>query len=147
MQIPSNGALYATVGAFSLYYPNMPWEEYLNSFLSGIVKVNDEEVLEINVFFEGIYQLLKVTPPRILANYLTWRVILDSIIYIRHDGLIKSRLNVLSAKYGITKYPPRCEFLISNIFFEFYLSNSINFFKLNCTDGNDALGSFLKIFI
>lgn len=61
-------------------YPNIPWTEYLNGLLAphGQVKTNEAIVVEAPSYLKFFSVLISNTPKRVLANYISWRVLKDS---------------------------------------------------------------------
>ena len=78
-----------TVNELSNKYPSIPWEQFLNNLLSGITTVEKNEVINVVEpnFIAGLEKLLKTTSPRVLANYVSWRNIRDSISFIHNEKL------------------------------------------------------------
>ena len=70
-------------------YPSIPWKEYLNTLLAGVTEIDENEIVNVVKpnFIAGLEKLLKTTSSRVLANYITWRVIRDSIDYTFTDEL------------------------------------------------------------
>ena len=95
-----------SLGLLSYLSPSIPWKEYLNTFLLGVTEVDENETVFANDVIVGIGSLLKKTPARVLANYLTWRVIIDSVGLI-HNSFRNSQLPLYSAMSGAPEFPPR----------------------------------------
>lgn len=70
-----------TVKQLTDKYFYIPWRNYINSILRPDASVNnDEEIIVGDVgFFDKLGNILDATPKRTLANYLAWRVIVDSV--------------------------------------------------------------------
>ena len=97
----------ASVGYFALTYPSIPWKEYSNTFLADVVKIDENYTINISDVVPEVELLLKKTPARVLANYITWRVIQDSIDFTLDDKLI-NRINMqYFVTYGTVRGPPR----------------------------------------
>ena len=96
-----------SLGLLSYLSPSIPWIEYLNTFLLGVTEVDENETVYASDEIVGIGSLLKKTPARVLANYLTWRVILDSVSLIRNERLGNSQLMLNSVMYGTVESSPR----------------------------------------
>ena len=79
----------------------------MNIFLADIVKVDEYETISVNHVVNEIEILLKKTPVRVLANYITWRVILGSVGLALNERLRKSQLMLNSVMYGTVESSPR----------------------------------------
>lgn len=61
-------------------YPEISWLSYLNSILYPHEKLESSEEIVINLphIFKHLVELYKKTPKRVLANYICWRVAMES---------------------------------------------------------------------
>lgn len=68
-------------------YPYIPWVDYVNSLLPSPLSVDsDEPVIVLKpIFFENLGKLLSETSPRVIANYLMWRVASFSTYFLTDD--------------------------------------------------------------
>ena len=107
----NGSALYnpLTLDVLSNKYPSIPWKEYLNTLLSGITEIQQNEIINVfePKFIAGLEKLLKTTSPRVLANYATWRVIRESIDFTLNDDLRNRQLKFKSVLSGISVRPSR----------------------------------------
>lgn len=74
-------------------YPYMKWVDYINALLPSPLSVDENEVIVVRVpsYFDRLGELLQDTPNRVIANYMVWRVVDHSIIYL-NDKLRKRKL-------------------------------------------------------
>ncbi|XP_031777451.1 neprilysin-2-like [Nasonia vitripennis] len=65
-------------------YTSIPWAKYLNEILKPHTSVAADEVVIVAVpsFLADFEKLIQTTPKRILANYLLWRVSMDSASFL-----------------------------------------------------------------
>lgn len=70
-----------TLTELSKKYPYISWLDYLNTFLEPYVRLSKDSVIHVAVpsFFENLEKLLTGTPNRVLSNYFTWRLIMESV--------------------------------------------------------------------
>ncbi|OXU31078.1 hypothetical protein TSAR_014235 [Trichomalopsis sarcophagae] len=85
--------------------PKVPWNEYVNCLTEPTIHINETDnvlrVLNIHYIFK-IRQFLNSTPKRVLANYMIWRVIADTIPHLPHRiNKIERRFRRLSANNGV----------------------------------------------
>ncbi|RWS25636.1 membrane metallo-endopeptidase-like 1 [Leptotrombidium deliense] len=58
--------------------PNTKWSKYFNSLLNDPISSNDEIIVNVPTFIKKVDELIPRTDKRILANYMIWRVVLQS---------------------------------------------------------------------
>ena len=106
-----------TVNDLSNKFPSIPWKEYLNTFLSGITEVQEDEVVNVAEpnFIAGFEKLLKTTSSRVLANHLTWNLIQVSIDFIFNEELRNRQLKFKSMFSGVREFPPRLVIFFINL--------------------------------
>ncbi|XP_008202483.2 neprilysin-2 [Nasonia vitripennis] len=65
-------------------YASIPWAKYLNEILKPHTSVAADEVVIVAVpsFLADFEKLIQTTPKRVLANYLLWRVSMDSASFL-----------------------------------------------------------------
>ena len=85
------------------------WTEYIQNILLDVDNVTVygfEKVIVANLtYFEKLSNLLTTTKPRVLANYLVWQAVKNSMKYLNDDALkIKQRYD--KAILGIQVLPP-----------------------------------------
>lgn len=85
--------------------PKFPWNRYVNCLAEPTVHINETDklirVLNPHYIF-NLRQFLNNTPKRVLANYLVWRVIADTIPHLHNRiGKIERRFRRLSANNGV----------------------------------------------
>ncbi|XP_076238812.1 M13 family metallopeptidase neprilysin 2 isoform X2 [Calliopsis andreniformis] len=97
-----------TVRTLSKNYPSIPWKEYINKILAPVVQVDENEVISVSVpsFISDLEKLLAVTPKRVQANYVMWRVAAASVSYLTED-IRKRQLQYSTALSGKTEREPR----------------------------------------
>ena len=109
-----------SLGLLSYLSPSIPWKEYLNTFLLGVTKVDENEVVFANDVIVGIGTLLKKTPARVLANYLVWRVIQESVHLTLNERLRNNQHTFYSVLYDLPKNSPVPRLVVHSIFNFFY---------------------------
>lgn len=84
-----------------IQFPYLNWVEYLNLVLSLNVTVNSSEIVSfISLpYFENFGELLEKTSNRTLANYLIWRITLESASYL-NDDIRKCQLDYMTVFSG-----------------------------------------------
>ena len=95
-------------------YPSIPWLEYFNKFLSGVVSINENEVINVEQpeFLNNLEKILvdySVRYPRTLANYAVWRTIEDSMGYLNEE-IVSRRKQFLSKIFGKSSPTPRFDY-------------------------------------
>ena len=71
-----------TVDDLSKTHPSIPWYQIFNKVLkpSGIsIGSHEIVIVEDMEFIADLEELIKITPKRVIANYLTWRVVHDTL--------------------------------------------------------------------
>lgn len=65
-------------------FPNFTWLEYINELLAGHerVEMSDEVIVRSPLYFKSFVDLVSQTPKRVLANYLMWKVAIESTDYL-----------------------------------------------------------------
>ena len=98
-----------TVNDLSNKFPSIPWKEYLNTFLSGITEVQEDEVVNVVEpnFITGFEKLLKTTSSRVLANYVIWTLVEGSIELTLNEELRNRQLKFNTVISGIREFPSR----------------------------------------
>ena len=77
-------------------YPSIPWLEYFNKFLSGVTTIDENEVINVEQpeFLKNLEKILfdySLHYPRIIANYVVWRTIDDSIGNLNEEFVNRAR--------------------------------------------------------
>jgi len=67
-----------TITDMSKLAPNTPWSKYFNSLLDIPVADDEEVIVNVPTFVSQVDKLIPATNKRILANYMMWRVTLQS---------------------------------------------------------------------
>ena len=116
-----------TVNDLSNKFPSIPWKEYLNTLLSGITEVQEDEVVNVVEpnFITGFEKLLKTTSSRVLANHATWNIIQGSFDFIFNEELRNRLLKFKTVFSGVKEFPPRLVMFFINLFLtliNFYFS-------------------------
>ena len=98
-------------------YPSIPWLDILNNLLSGVVVINETEVINVEQpeFLASLEKILinyNSLSPRVLANYAVWRVIKTDMWYL--NEAINNRTREYQAVFtGTTKYRPKYVYVIN----------------------------------
>jgi len=83
-------ALYNKMTIYELtqLVPNIPWLTYINKILQPFDSVTQREQVVVNVpkYLVDLGRLLDTTPPRVLANYMLWRVAASSVSYLTEEA-------------------------------------------------------------
>lgn len=97
-----------TIAEMKQQYPFVDWKEYINNLLPPTVRVDDNEIVIVNVpsFISDLDNLLKKTPKRVQANYVMWRVAGASVSYLT-DEIRKRQLDYSTALSGKTEREAR----------------------------------------
>lgn len=69
-------------------YTFIDWVEYVNSLLPPSLSVDDTEVVYLNApsYFKQLGELLNGTKLRVIANYLMWCIIHDSMLFLKTNA-------------------------------------------------------------
>nr|XP_027200738.1 neprilysin-2-like isoform X2 [Dermatophagoides pteronyssinus] len=94
--------------------PNIHWEKYFNSLLGIKITDNDDIIVNVPKFLTQLDQLLQTTDKKLLANYMMWRVVLQSFSMLgkRWRELIQEFNTVVT---GQAREEPRWEQCISSL--------------------------------
>ncbi|XP_008552123.1 neprilysin-2 [Microplitis demolitor] len=105
-----------TVAELEKNYPSIPWLEYFNKILEPHVILDKNE--EVCVHFPNVIsdfeKLMKETSKRTQANYIIWRVIVDSVPYLNNE-IREKQFDFLTAITGLTERVPRSNECLSII--------------------------------
>lgn len=68
-------------------YPYIQWVDYVNALLPSQLSVTEDEIVVILTpsYFERLEKLLKDTAPRVVTNYLMWRITSYSSTFLTSD--------------------------------------------------------------
>ncbi|CAL8140613.1 unnamed protein product [Orchesella dallaii] len=81
-------------------YPSVPWIEFLQRITGLVETLNNESLIKVlyPVYLDCFISLVNSTDPRILANYVGWRVVLTSTTYLHEAALSLKfdRVNLIS---------------------------------------------------
>lgn len=69
---------FLTIDELQSKYPVVPWDEYFKNTIKSELEPTDQIVVLSPSFLRNLSTLLDKTPKRVLANYLSWRVVKDS---------------------------------------------------------------------
>ncbi|XP_058793348.1 neprilysin-2-like isoform X4 [Phymastichus coffea] len=85
-------------------YPSIPWLDYINNILSPSALVDEDEVVIIYApsYISNLERLLQQTPKRVQANYILWRVVVNSVGYLT-DEIRKRQLAYYTVVSGRTE--------------------------------------------
>ncbi|XP_012252045.2 neprilysin-2 isoform X2 [Athalia rosae] len=97
-----------TVRELNERYPSVNWKDYINHLLPPTVQVDEDEVVIVNVpkYISDLEDLIKVTPKRVQANYVMWRVAGASVSYLNEE-IRKRQLDYSTALSGKTEREAR----------------------------------------
>lgn len=87
-------------------HPYISWLEYLNNVTTYNYHDNDEVYIENPNYLQGVQDLLSITSQRVIANYMLWRVIYDSVDYL-NDRISIKKLLLDRAQTGTTETQSR----------------------------------------
>lgn len=89
-------------------YNYMPWVEYINACLPDGLDVDENERIVVSVpsYFEQLGPLLEITPKRVVANYMMWRITAFSSFFLTEE-LRKRQLVYSTALSGKQEQEPR----------------------------------------
>ena len=83
---------------------------------------SEDIIVLVPSYFEGLSNLLAVTHARVLANYLLWRVAMESMSLLNKEAQ-EIRQQYKKKTSGVTKPRPRFEICVSDV--SDYLSNAV----------------------
>lgn len=77
-----------TIANLEAMVPSIPWLSYINTILQPYITISREEEVIVNVpkYIKKIGELLQNTPPRVVANYMMWRVAASSVSFLSEDA-------------------------------------------------------------
>lgn len=97
-----------TIEQLQKKYPYINWLEYITALLPNDVKVGENErvISLVPDYFSKLGEIIQKSTKRELANFLLWRIVLDtSAIFTR--GLFEKKLTFFQKVYGHAKERPR----------------------------------------
>lgn len=106
-----------TIDKLQENYPSFSWLRYINTILAdNDIKSSEIVILQSPGYIKSLEKLLITTPRRIVANYIFWRVVENSVSFL------SSKLRVRLLDYsrsvsGTIALPPRwreCVAVVSN---------------------------------
>ncbi|XP_014256821.1 neprilysin-2-like isoform X1 [Cimex lectularius] len=110
-----------TIREMSTKFPSIPWKEYIMSLVwpDGKVLSDDQRVLVFAPkYLAGLESLLERTPKRTIANYILWRTVDSSVLFLT-SKFTQSRNRVLKAMTGVESRPGLawscCDFVMGNL--------------------------------
>ncbi|XP_031781394.1 neprilysin-2 [Nasonia vitripennis] len=122
-----------TLKELSKNYPSIPWLELLNHVFnpSGVI-IDETEVVIIEdlEYITKLEKLIEITPKRVIANYLVWKVVQSSL------GYMPSEFRVLEADYlnqvnGRTQTPDRASKCLTDVMKAFPIAVSAMYVREN----------------
>lgn len=89
-------------------YPYISWLNYINSFHDPYIKLNNDSVIHVAVpsYFENLDKVLTGTSNRVISNYFTWRLILESVEQVS-DKIRDVAQEFRAQLFGTTVKTPR----------------------------------------
>lgn len=77
----------ATIGELQKKYKSIPWKDYINKLLPSNVRVDDDELVIVNVpsFLDSFEKLMANTSKKAQANYAMWRVASGSVRFLNEE--------------------------------------------------------------
>ncbi|XP_057330724.1 neprilysin-2-like [Microplitis mediator] len=97
-------------------HPSIPWLEYINKLLKPSVTVDKNEtvILSAPYFITEFEKLINTTSKRTQANFILWRLIVDSVFYL-NDEIRKPQVDFMTAITGRPKKELRSKECLDNI--------------------------------
>ncbi|XP_054285200.1 neprilysin-2-like [Macrosteles quadrilineatus] len=97
-------------------FPYANWSMLIPACLKRYVTITPNEVVNVAVpsFFEHLGELLERVDKRIVANYMLWHIVYESMPYLT-TRVSRLRLVLMTALTGATKLKPRWEFCVNNL--------------------------------
>ncbi|VVD05133.1 neprilysin-2 [Leptidea sinapis] len=97
-----------TIAELQNKFPKIPWLQYVNRLLAPHVQVSLDEITIVNVpkYLSDLEGLLEITPKRVQANYVMWRVAGASVSYLTEE-LRRRQLAYVTALSGKTERESR----------------------------------------
>ncbi|GLV45113.1 Neprilysin 4 [Carabus blaptoides fortunei] len=103
-----------TFKELQLLIPQITWKKYLTTVLNREVTDNLQIVCYAMEYMQRLTELIKVTPPRTLANYLLWRFVRHRINNL-DDLFLTSKEKFYLILYGREKSPPRWQNCVTQV--------------------------------
>ncbi|XP_027847629.2 neprilysin-2-like [Aphis gossypii] len=67
-------------------FPSIPWQEYMNKMLNPLTIQQDEIIIVTSPkYLSDLETLLSNTPKRVQANYVFWKVIMDTVEFLTEE--------------------------------------------------------------
>lgn len=109
-----------TVDELQLKYPDIGWKEYINQILHPyyIIQSNELVIVKNQEYMKSLSELISRTPKRILANYVIWRVVEESVPFMNEKfKKIQAKFNdiVLGTNAQLPRWRICIEYLMENI--------------------------------
>lgn len=115
-----------TIRRLSEKYPSIPWLKLINEVLNlSNVRVDENEVVILNdlKFISEVVKLIARTPKRVIANYLMWQVVYDSIDYLP-DAFLDRKLVFSRVVSGVKERKHRSYTCVRDVMDGFSISLS-----------------------
>ena len=76
-----------TLRRLAMKHPNIAWKEYFSALLPSNTIITDDEfvVVHRHCNLYGLEKLFIERPKRVIANYMLWRVVDHSILYLNEQ--------------------------------------------------------------
>ncbi|CAD6235737.1 GSCOCG00012426001-RA-CDS [Cotesia congregata] len=113
-----------TVTELEEKYPSIPWLEYFNKIFQPHFNVDKNQTIFVNIpyYLSEFEKIMNTTSKRTLANYMVWRVFIDSVAYL-NDEIREPQIEFTNSLTGQSKKTPKSKQCFDNILV--YLSHSI----------------------
>lgn len=104
-------------------YPSIPWTEYINTILAPHAKLNYDDTIIVAVpkYIYDLEELLSVTPKRVQANYVMWRVMAASVSYLT-EKIRARQLAYSTAVSGVSEQEARWKECVGTVGSSFSLA-------------------------
>ncbi|CAD6244468.1 GSCOCG00013358001-RA-CDS, partial [Cotesia congregata] len=113
-----------TVTELEVKYPSIPWLEYFNKIFQPHFNVDKNQKIFVYIpyYLSEFEKTMNTTSKRTLANYMLWRVFIDSVAYL-NDEIREPQIEFTNSLTGQSKETPKSKQCFDNILL--YLSHSI----------------------
>lgn len=97
-----------TLTALKKNYSTIPWKEYFVKLLPLSDAILEDEVVIVGDpnYIASLEKLMEITPKRVQANYVMWRIVADSVSYLNRDMRARE-LAYMAVLKGVTERKPR----------------------------------------
>lgn len=126
-----------TLKELSEKHSSIPWLELFNHVFnsSGIV-IDETEVviIEDTEYIKKLEELIEITPKRVLANYLAWKVVQSSLEYMPSE-FRKLEADFSNQVHGTAQSPDRPSKCVSEVMKAFPIAISAMYVRMHFDQG------------